>query len=71
MRSSSNFLAVSRSEPEPDSPLVGLPPTPDHDDHSDDRLELRISVSYKTLAAVFAFFGVSTRVIDFLLDIVS
>jgi len=75
MRSSSNFLAVSRSE-------LGVdPPEDDHEsDHStgylphgretDDHtgLDIHITVSYKTLLLVFALFSAAQRLFNVVVD---
>lgn len=69
MRSSPKFLVVSRREddaqPSDDlSKVIRIGRRHRRDEAEHEGLELRLSVSYKTLAVVFALFNVLGHIID-------
>jgi len=68
MRSSPKFLVVSRREddtqPSADRKIVWIGRRHRQDETDHEGLELRLSVSYKTLAVVFALFNVVGHIVD-------
>jgi len=80
MRSSSSCLAVSRrwtvvnpliNEPFEGSYAQGRYGRPSNQPDDVNRLEVRVTVSYKTLVIAFALFSVVARMLDAIMDLMS
>nr|QDH86619.1 MAG: hypothetical protein H2Bulk361168e332_000002 [Leviviridae sp.] len=68
MRSSPKFLVANRREgdaqPSSDRKVIWIGKRHRRDDPDHEGLELRLSVSYKTLAVIFALFNVVGHIVD-------